>query len=791
MSEKLFSKTVLIVVLCAIICTGAGIGTDVCFAKTYYVSKTGNDSNTGESWVDAFLTIKKATDFSVSNDEIWVAEGTYVEGEIIEVKSGVSMYGGFEGSETSVEDRDTSESKTIIDGDNLSMCVYNFGTVDGFYVINGNAVKGGGIYNIAGTIENCMISSNTATNDGGGIYNDAGIINNCEVYSNFAESDGGGIYNDDGSITNSIIYSNSIRRGRGGGVCNFGTMLNCRVHSNSATGNSRSSGGGIYNSGTASNCLVYSNSVSAEGGGIRNGGRLYNCTVYSNSGMEGAGIYHSSGKITNCISWNNKNMGDVYIRDSTDIILYSCFGEAKGLNGNIRANPLFVNTTGDISSWDFHLQNGSPCIDTGYGDNIPNDFEGNPRPGNDRLTCMGVYESPDNYEPSEIPVPLRLYVNKSGDNTDGSSWANAFNSINDAINYAGDRVSEIWVAEGIYVEGETVVSPARSSLYGGFTGNETLLEERDVLNNETVIDGDESYRCISNFGTLDAFSITKGNAVDGAGIYNYLSQVKNCRIYSNLGTGIYNNFGTVSDCSISSNTSRGMYNIEGIISGCILNFNSGGGINDNHGTISNCILYANSAAGNGGGIYSRNYGKIKNCTVYGNYASYGGGIYLNESDVTSCILWNNENQDYSEQFNSSSSIKYSCYMKSKSGKANIDSDPMFLNCSGDISTWDFHLRSESPCIDSAETGVSSEDINGVHRPQGAGWDMGAYEFFTPQTGDVNMDNQIDNSDIEMINDYICGKRNLYYQQNELSDYNQDGKIDVADIISLIQFLQNK
>lgn len=45
---------------------------------TYYVSTTGNDSNTGGS-ADPFLTVNKAVTVSGSGDVINVAAGTYIE----------------------------------------------------------------------------------------------------------------------------------------------------------------------------------------------------------------------------------------------------------------------------------------------------------------------------------------------------------------------------------------------------------------------------------------------------------------------------------------------------------------------------------------------------------------------------------------------------------------------------------------------------------------------------------------------------------------------------------------
>ena len=171
------------------------------------------------------------------------------------------------------------------------------------------------------------------------------------------------------------------------------------------------------------NCTVYGNTASAGGGGGVNNENKY---------IVEDGIYES-GTIQNCIIWNNAGGDLAGARGVTN----SCFGGSSG-DGNISADPMFVNDSGAMSSWDLRLKDGSPCVDAGSVANAPDyDYDGNLRPGSDGAACMGAYESPDAYAAGSIPEPQRLYVSKSGDNSDGLSWSTAFITIQGALTEAG------------------------------------------------------------------------------------------------------------------------------------------------------------------------------------------------------------------------------------------------------------------------------------------------------------------------------------------------------------------
>jgi predicted outer membrane repeat protein len=137
--------------------------------------------------------------------------------------------------------------------------------------------------------------------------------------------------------------------------------------------------------------------------------KLVNVTVTGNA-RGGIFIYGSSVTVVNSIIWSDDIQG-LYVEGygdlepSTITIAYSNIqggfngiyqdlsGEVNWLDGNIDADPMFVNTV----SRDYHLQEGSPCINAGTaffvldGDTLvnlrPNDFTGS-------APDMGAYESP-------------------------------------------------------------------------------------------------------------------------------------------------------------------------------------------------------------------------------------------------------------------------------------------------------------------------------------------------------------------------------------------------------------
>ncbi|MEK6701828.1 MAG: hypothetical protein AABZ53_06165, partial [Planctomycetota bacterium] len=99
----------------------------------------------------------------------------------------------------------------------------------------------------------------------------------------------------------------------------------------------------------------------------------------------------------------------------------------------------------------------------------------------------------------ELSFPV-VYVNHAAIGTnDGNSWDNAFTELRVALAYAATHpgVHEIWVAAGTYTPAGLNGSRSASfnlqnnlAIYGGFSGTETELSQRNIAANPTILSGD-------------------------------------------------------------------------------------------------------------------------------------------------------------------------------------------------------------------------------------------------------------------------------------------------------------
>ena len=274
------------------------------------------------------------------------------------------------------------------------------------------------------------------------------------------------------------------------------------------------------------------------------------------------------------------------------------------------------------------------------------------------------------FPPSLSAEADTIYVTQNGAGTkNGNSWKNACGETAFITALQNANSGDVfWIARGSYrpslSEDETVSFRIKSgvALYGGFKteGGESQLNERDWVNNVTVltgdlhnddldkengvtpsyynIQGDNSDTVVTGSGTdtsarLDGLTVTGG---DGGTAYSLP--------FVHYGAGIYNENGnlTIINCTFAGNAAAdcggGMANIKGnpIVDNCIFTGNfanlSGGGMANEEAdaTVIDCSFTQNVAVlGSGGGM--DNYESspdVKDCTFTSNSATlgYAGGL---------------------------------------------------------------------------------------------------------------------------------------------------------------------
>ncbi|MFN0134942.1 MAG: right-handed parallel beta-helix repeat-containing protein [Phycisphaerae bacterium] len=410
--------------------TMLSLGLTAASAATRHVNvnlTTGADD--GTSWANAYRTVDglaRALTAAVAGDEIWVAAGTYKPTTTTtrtiyhNLKTGVAIYGGFDGTEATRDQRDFSANATILSGDignndpvvtDNSFHVVDGASagataiLDGFTITAGNASgatatdrdKGGGLIFLNAsnaTIRNLRIVGNRSTFGGGGTYIRSSSPTFVDVVwqGNAGGSFGGAIdmfTNCNPSFTRCQFIGNNATRA--GGVEVFGTCMpnffNCVFRGNTA-GNQGAGGVLSASSSTVTlrHCTIVGNTTTGSGSGVLTSGsttRLFNCIVWGNTASGGSTANQLSGTVTQTT--------------------YSLVQGGFAGTGNISTAPIFVDQAGG----DLHLDTTSPGIDaarnadSGAGNTL--DLDSNARFVDDPATAdtgvgtppiadMGAYE---------------------------------------------------------------------------------------------------------------------------------------------------------------------------------------------------------------------------------------------------------------------------------------------------------------------------------------------------------------------------------------------------------------
>ena len=107
--------------------------------------------------------------------------------------------------------------------------------------------------------------------------------------------------------------------------------------------------------------------------------------------------------------------------------------------------------------------------------------------------------------------------------------------------------------------------------------------------------------------------------------------------------------------------------------------------------------------------------------LYEAHAGEGGG----HATVINSILWS-LTTPLDVRDGSTLAVTYSDVQGGVPGEGNMSTNPLFRNPAGG----DYRLREESPCVDAGTPqGAPPDDVWGIPRPIGPGYDMGAHEFF--------------------------------------------------------------
>ena len=670
-------------------------------AQIYVSIEGGGD---GSSW-ERTTTLSEALNRARAGEQIWVKGYedlnekriyTPADREGFKVKSGVRLYGGFAGTETSVDERATLDFpyrlkyRSILSGDiskNDTLDAVNLifpgnGTRDDnathVLSIDMNPSSSSGNNNSYPTVVNgfTVTGGHAAAADGkgGGIYiygdnSKGGIfrIEQCFLTYNYA-SQGGAVY-----VAEDVKDVNN----------NISLISQCVAYNNAAGERSveENAGGGFYIAGeaTAANTSAFNN----EKGGMRISpeATVTNCTVARNTG---AGIDltkddHTQ-NVQNTIIWGNTTLSlqyqptfrysafhevedddsnnNIYVSDKNRDKEYGPFFDAPSLSTGFDREYNGENTNYPTWSWD--ILEGTVMVNKGnsnfynqaaYGNE---DIKGRPRISGDTID-IGAQE----YQ--FLPTSRRRYV-KEGATGSGLSWDDASGDLQRMIdelanNNPQNLAGEVWVAKGEYEPQSQIISATTYSasfrmrdgisVYGGFAGTETTKQERAKgsmpwnYTNETILRGSAYTDNIS--WQTNRWTLTSDSrhvvwfaplASENKTGFDRTTILDGVTIKGGYAQG------GLGENEFQTDKGAGIYiALNAYAQNCIIKENhakgNGGAAYINGGRLTNSLVFNNNSDANGGGVYIENAGIILACMITNNSANNGGGVYLNHSGAWS------------------------------------------------------------------------------------------------------------------------------------------------------------
>jgi len=408
--------------------------------------------------------IQDALNACLPGDTVIVSPGTYYENLIWPNTQSICLIS------------EMGPASTIIDGGSISSVVTIDTGVDtstnikGFTIRNGSNSDGGGIYcNYSSpSLENLIVSENTAVNGGGILFNAYSypILRNSTISNNIATTGGGGIccWESGPRLETVTIDGNTSEYGGGihcysssitlinvtdsGNTANFVSGILCQNYSNLTVLNSRV----IHNTSTGqvggiccyANTSLYLNNVtigwnttsSGGGGGIEIFGEsianIINCTIIENTAeYRGGGLnaFNSNLQIEASSFINNEALngdGGGISAGNCNLQIDDCsFTENEAPNGGGGAISYVADTSSSSLPYQVELTNNQLL------DNIATNRSG------------GVMIELFDADPSQLNVVVDNceFVNNDADNYSGLSIRNCFFTVSNSVFTGNTAVS--------------------------------------------------------------------------------------------------------------------------------------------------------------------------------------------------------------------------------------------------------------------------------------------------------------------------------------------------------------
>lgn len=420
-----------VIAVCCALCAAIALSaTAQAQSNIRYVDADAIGANDGLTWADAYTDLQDAIEAmdplgDPAIDTIWVAEGTYTPSEDIGGEelflliSGARTYGGFDGTEILLAERDPETNITILsadlngdDPDATSSCCWPHAGTGCDDLLCQAVVCAYDPYCCdvawdalcaawAGNVCGCNLNDNPhrfiwaqgvdATTVLSGFTITRGSVAAMFPPEPLEGSNGGAmdVISASPRVTRCVFTENNADDGGAVYIVESGSpskpvFVNCSFVGNASFNH----GGGVAildhgagSEATFVNCVFSGNAASLDGGGIyaslqhaSSFATLINCTFSGNRlhqiGGDGGGFVRSSGSagsatLTNCILWGDS---PEEISGSVAVTYSDIEGGWHG-DGNINLDPLFCNA----ANHNLRLAIGSPCVDAANNNNLPND----------------------------------------------------------------------------------------------------------------------------------------------------------------------------------------------------------------------------------------------------------------------------------------------------------------------------------------------------------------------------------------------------------------------------------